>query len=183
MIYLQLIWAFIQVGLFSIGGGYAAMPLIEHQAVEVHSWLSMEEFADIMTISEMTPGPITINSATFVGMKTGGICGALAATLGCIIPSSVIVTLLAFVYYRYKGLKAVDSILKSLRPAVVAMIATACISLGNMALFNGEGLEGNLNCLNLAIMAVALIVLRLFRPSPILIIASAGVLGLLSPLI
>ena len=73
MIYLELLWSFFQIGLFSIGGGYAAMPLIQNQVVDVHPWLSMTQFADIMTIAEMTPGPIAINSATFVGIQVAGI--------------------------------------------------------------------------------------------------------------
>ena len=82
MIYLELLWSFFQIGLFSIGGGYAAMPLIQNQVVDVHSWLTMTQFADIMTIAEMTPGPIAINSATFVGIQTAGIPGAIIATIG-----------------------------------------------------------------------------------------------------
>ena len=78
MIYLELFWSFFQIGLFSIGGGYAAMPLIQHQVVDLHPWLNMQQFADIMTIAEMTPGPIAINSATFVGIQVAGIPGAIA---------------------------------------------------------------------------------------------------------
>ena len=127
MIYLELLLAFMQIGLFSIGGGYAAMPLIQHQAIEVHSWLTMSEFADIMTISEMTPGPIAINSATFVGIQVAGIPGALAATIGCILPSCFIVTFLAFIYYKARGLSSIQGILKGIRPAVIAMIASAAL--------------------------------------------------------
>ena len=100
MIYLELLWSFFQIGLFSIGGGYAAMPLIQHQVVDLHPWLTMTQFADIMTIAEMTPGPIAINSATFVGIQVAGLPGALVATLGCILPSCVIVMALAYLYYR-----------------------------------------------------------------------------------
>ena len=110
MIYLQLLWSFFQIGLFSIGGGYATMPLIQHQVVEIHGWLTMTQFSDIITISQMTPGPIAINSATFVGIQVAGIPGALVATLGCVIPSCIIVTTLAYVYYRYKGLTMVQGI-------------------------------------------------------------------------
>ena len=91
MIYLELFWSFFQIGLFSIGGGYAAMPLIQNQVVDIHSWLTMTQFADIMTIAEMTPGPIAINSATFVGIQVAGLPGALIATIGCVFPSCVIV--------------------------------------------------------------------------------------------
>ena len=96
MIYLELFWSFLQIGLFSIGGGYAAMPLIQHQAVDLHGWLSMTQFADVMTIAEMTPGPIAINAATFVGIRTAGLPGAVVATVGCVFPSCVIVMTLAF---------------------------------------------------------------------------------------
>lgn len=83
----ELFFAFFQVGLFAIGGGYAALPLIREQTVTVHHWLSASQFTDLVTISQMTPGPIAINSATFVGMQTAGIPGAIAATLGCIFPA------------------------------------------------------------------------------------------------
>ena len=91
MIYLELFWSFFQVGLFSIGGGYAAMPLIQNQVVDIHPWLTMTGFADIMAIAEMTPGPIALNAATFVGIQVAGLPGALIATIGCIFPSCVIV--------------------------------------------------------------------------------------------
>ena len=135
MILLELFWSFFQIGCFSIGGGYAAMPLIQNQVVDLHPWLSMQEFADIMTISEMTPGPIAINAATFVGIQVAGIPGALVATVGCVLPSCVIVLILAYVYHRYQGLSVVQGILGGLRPAVVAMIASASLSLLTLALY------------------------------------------------
>lgn len=95
MIYLQLFWSFFQIGLFSIGGGYAAILLIQNQVVDVHNWLSLTEFTDLITISQMTPGPIAINSATFVGIRIAGFGGAIVATIGCILPSCIIVFLLA----------------------------------------------------------------------------------------
>ena len=84
---MQLFLAFIQVGLFSVGGGYAAIPLIQNQIVDIHGLMSLAEFTDLITIAEMTPGPISINSATFVGMRLGDIPGVLLCTLGCILPS------------------------------------------------------------------------------------------------
>lgn len=129
MIYWQLFWSFFQIGLFSIGGGYAAMPLIQHQVVEVHPWLTMAQFSDIITISQMTPGPISINSATFVGLQVGGIPGAVIATIGNVLPSCIIVLSLAFAYYRYRKLRLIKGVLLQLRAAVVAMIALqACRS-------------------------------------------------------
>ena len=146
MIYLQLLWSFFQIGLFSIGGGYAAMPLIQNQVVDLHPWLTMSQFADIMAIAEMTPGPIAINSATFVGIQVAGIPGALVATAGCVLPSCIIVMTLAYIYYRFRGLKMVQGVLAGLRPAVVAMIVSAGVSLMTMA-FYGERERNNWPCL------------------------------------
>ena len=129
MIYLQLFLSFLQVGMFSFGGGYAAMPLIQGQVVTGHHWLSMSEFTDLITISQMTPGPIAVNSATFVGIKIAGIPGALAATFGCILPSCIIVTVIAKLYLKYRSMEVLQGVLGSLRPAVVAMIAAAGISI------------------------------------------------------
>ena len=99
MIYLQLFLSFLQIGMFSFGGGYAAMPLIQGQVVTTHGWLTMSEFTDLITISQITPGPIAVNSATFVGLKIAGIPGAVVATVGCILPSCIIVTILAIVIW------------------------------------------------------------------------------------
>ena len=144
MIYLELLWSFFQIGLFSIGGGYAAMPLIQNQVVDIHPWLTMTQFADIMTIAEMTPGPIAINSATFVGIQVAGLPGAIVATAGCVFPSCVIVMSLAYIYYRFRGLNMVQGILAGLRPAVIAMIASAGISLLIMAVYGQRVLPEDL---------------------------------------
>ena len=94
------------------------MPLIQEQVVNLHSWLSMSEFTNLITIAEMTPGPIAVNSATFVGMQIAGILGAVVATLGCILPSCIIVTLLAYVYMKYQNMSLLQGTLASLRPAL-----------------------------------------------------------------
>ena len=125
MIYLQLFLSFLQIGALSFGGGYAAMPLIQAQIVTEHQWLSMSEFTDLVTIAEMTPGPIAVNSATFVGTKIAGVPGALVATAGCILPACILVTLIAKLYLKYRNIAVLQSVLGSLRPAVVAMIASA----------------------------------------------------------
>ena len=138
MIYLQLFWSFLQVGLFSFGGGYAAMPLIEEQIVTRHGWLSMQEFTDLITISQMTPGPIAVNSATFVGIKIAGIPGALVATFGCILPSCILVIVLAKLYFKYRNMQMLQGVLGSLRPAVVAMIAAAGVSVAVLSLVNTD---------------------------------------------
>ena len=135
MIYIQLFLSFLQIGLFSFGGGYAAMPLIQNQVVDIYHWLSLAEFTDLVTISQMTPGPIAINSATFVGMKIAGIPGAIVATLGCILPSCILVTILAYIYIKYRHLKTIQDILKVLRPAVISLIAVAGLSIITTAFF------------------------------------------------
>ena len=183
MIYLELLWSFFQIGLFSIGGSYAAMPLIQHQAIDIHNWLTMQSFADIMTISQMTPGPIAINCATFVGIQVAGIPGALVATFGCVLPSSIIVMLLAFIYYRFKGIDAVQSVLKGLRPAVVAMIATAGLSLMAMAFCGSDTFTSDVNIENVILFIVALLVLRIWKLNPILVMVGSGVIGLLAGVI
>lgn len=180
MIYMELLWSFIQIGLFSIGGGYAAMPLIQHQVVDQHSWLTMTQFADVMTIAEMTPGPIAVNAATFTGIQIAGIPGAVIATIGCILPSCVIVLLLAFIYYRCRGLSIIQGILAGLRPAVVAMIASAGISLIILSFYGQRTLPDDLSSLNgisVLIFAAALLILRKWKINPIYVMAGAGAAG------
>ena len=182
MIYVELLWSFFQIGLFSIGGGYAAMPLIQHQVVDLHPWLTMTQFADIMTIAEMTPGPIAINSATFVGIQVAGLPGALVATLGCILPSCIIVMALAYLYYRYKGLSMVQGILSGLRPAVVAMITSAGISLLILSLYGAQELPADLSgvdWISMGIFTVAILILRRWKVNPIWIMVGAGAAGVL----
>ncbi|MFA6772688.1 putative chromate transport protein [bioreactor metagenome] len=126
--------SFFQVGLFSIGGGYAAMPLIQAQTVDIHSWLTAVEFANLVTIAEMTPGPIAINSATFVGMKVAGIPGVVVATLGNILPSVIIMLILARLYEKYSKQTLLKRVLEGVRPVVVSAIFVAGISLLQLAL-------------------------------------------------
>jgi chromate transporter len=180
MILLKLFWAFFQIGLFSFGGGYAAMPLIQNQVVHTYGWLNMTEFADIITISQMTPGPIAINSATFVGTRIAGLMGAIIATLGCVLPSCVIVMLLALLYRKYKNLKYMKGILKSLQPAVVGLIAAAGISIIAHALWNGSLLSFHINSFDLiaaAVLSLCLFILRRFKINPIYVMLLAGVVG------
>lgn len=182
MIYLELFWSFLQIGLFSIGGGYAAMPLIQNQVVDIHPWLTMTQFADIMTIAEMTPGPIAINSATFVGIQVAGLPGALVSTLGCVFPSCIIVMTLAYVYYRFRGLTVIQGILAGLRPAVIAMIASAGISLLIMAIYGQRTLPAHLvplDAIALIIFSAAFLVLRKWKPNPIYVMAGSGILGVI----
>ena len=179
MIYLQLFWSFLQVGLFSFGGGYAAMPLIEEQIVTRHGWLSMQEFTDLITISQMTPGPIAVNSATFVGIKIAGIPGALVATFGCILPSCILVIVLAKLYFKYRNMQMLQGVLGSLRPAVVAMIAAAGVSVLVTA-FWGDGVISffGTNWVLVAIFLVCFVLLRATKLNPVFVMVLAGVLNL-----
>ena len=179
MIYLQLFLSFLQIGLFSFGGGYAAMPLIQSQVVTAHGWLSMSEFTDLITISQMTPGPIAINSATFVGIKIAGLPGALVATIGCILPSCILVTLIAGLYLKYQNVNALQSVLNSLRPAVVAMIASAGISILVTAFWGSEthAVLAETNWTLVIISAVCILLLRKFKMNPIWVMLLAGIMN------
>ena len=178
MIYIQLFFSFLQVGLFSFGGGYAAMPLIQGQVVTMHQWLSMSEFTDLITISQMTPGPIAVNSATFVGIKVAGLPGAIAATAGCILPSCILVTVIAKLYLKYRNMELLRGVLGSLRPAVVAMIASAGITIlitafwGNRDLIALAGTKWSL----VVIFVVCMILLRKVKMNPIWVMVLAGVM-------
>ena len=182
MIYLQLFLSFLQIGAFSFGGGYAAMPLIQNQVVQIHPWLSQSEFTDLITISQMTPGPIAINSATFVGTRIAGIPGALAATAGCVLPSCILVTLLAKIYLKYRNLSLLQGVLKSLRPAVIAMIAAAGVSILVTA-FWGEAITSltltqllpNISIQAVGIFIGSLILLVRFKINPIHVMLLSGV--------
>ncbi|MFA5468136.1 MAG: chromate transporter [Sphaerochaetaceae bacterium] len=174
MIYLQLLWSFIQIGLFSFGGGYVALPLIQEQVVNIHGWLTLQEFADVVTISQMTPGPIAINAASFVGTRVGGILGALIATLGNVLPSFIIVILLALIYYRYQSLKVMQGILTGLRPAVVALIASAGLSILLHALLGDSGV---FSWFAVSLFVVAFAIMRLRKINPITIIVACGAIA------
>lgn len=180
MLLLKLFFAFMQVGLFSVGGGYAAIPLIQEQIVNIHKLMTMEEFTDLITVAEMTPGPISINSATFVGMRIAGIPGVLICTVGCIIPSFCICLTLAHFYYKYRTVSGVQVVLGSLRPAVVALIASAGASILMLGLFQaelGDIILREIRVAELVIFVLSLLVLRKFKVSAITIILGSGVVG------
>lgn len=175
MVYLMLFLSFLQVGMFSIGGGYAAIPLIQSQVVDVHGWLTMEEFMNLVTIAEMTPGPIAINSATFVGIRIAGLLGAVIATFGCILPSCILVSILAWVYRKYKSAPAVDGILGCLRPAVVALILAAGISMFQAAAFEGGVISREtVQAVRLCLFLAAFVILRKLKWNPILVMCLCG---------
>lgn len=180
MIYLQLFWSFFQIGLFSFGGGMAAMPLIQNQVVDLHGWLSLTEFTDLITISETTPGPIAINSATFVGTRIAGVGGALVSTLGCILPSCFIVLLLAWLYNKYNEMAVIRGVLAGLRPTVVALILSAGMSILVLAFWGTDGFTENITSIDfiaVSLFAAGFFLLRRFKLNPIFIMLGSGIIG------
>ena len=182
MVFLQLFFAFLQIGAFSFGGGYAAMPLIKAQVIDTYSWMTITDFTDLVTIAEMTPGPIAINAATFVGNQVAGIPGAAVATFGVILPSCILVTELAFLYSRYRSLSLMQGILRSLRPAVVALIFAAGLSILIPTIFT-DGLIrfsfDNINFFHILCFIGALIALRMYKVGPIKVMIGCGIAELL----
>lgn len=179
---IKLFFSFLQVGLFSVGGGYAAIPLIQYQIVEVHKLMTLAEFTDLITIAEMTPGPISINSATFVGTRLAGTFGAIICTLGVIIPSFCICLLLAYFYYKYRKFTGVQKVLSALRPAVVALITSAAISILSLGLFGtneGHIVLSDIRLIELGLFIGSLYLLRKYKLNAISIIFGTGVVGTL----
>ena len=180
MLLLKLFLSFMQIGLLSVGGGYAAIPLIQEQVVDIHGLMTLEEFSDLVTVAEMTPGPILVNAATFVGMQTAGIFGVLICTLGCVIPSFCICLALAYFYYKYRSIKGVQVVLGAMRPAVVALVASAGASILLLALFGaslGNIVLQDIRWVETIIFIVALFLLRKFKLGAITIILGSGIVG------
>lgn len=187
---LSLFLSFLQVGLFSVGGGYAGIPLIQHQVVELHPWMTLNEFTDLLTIAEMTPGPIAVNSATFVGIRIAGVPGAVIATIGCILPSLIIVTLLGYIYKKYHSMKGMQIALSTLRPAIVALIASAFITLLLNAVVPaglwdeaGRFAAENVDILSLILFGAGLFTIRRLKQNPILVMIGCGVIYMLIHLV
>ena len=152
------------------------MPLIQEQIVTKHGWLNMVEFTDLISISQMTPGPIAVNSATFVGNKIAGITGALVATAGCIFPSCIIVMSIAYIYLKNQNNQVVQEVLQSLHPAVIAMIASAGVTILITAFW---GTTPKISLQNtdwsmVIIFLLSLVLLRKTRINPILVMILAG---------
>lgn len=180
-VYIELFLAFLQIGAFSFGGGYAAMPLIQEQVVGKYGWLSLSDFTDLVTISQMTPGPIAVNAATFVGENIAGIPGAIVATFGCILPSCIFATILAHFYLKYRKMAMLQGILGSLRPAVVAMIFSAGLLILIPALFESGAVSfiaENFNVRMAIWFAIALFLLMKMKWDPILVMVLTGVMEL-----
>lgn len=177
MIYLQLFWAFFLIGLFGFGGGYAILSLIEHE-VMAHGWMTPGEFTDIVAISQMTPGPIGINSATYTGFtacRTAGmseamcVLGSVVATSAIILPSLVIMLIICRIYLRLKDNRWVDGSLKTLRATVIGLIAAAALLLMTP--------ENFIDGWSYALFALVFFGTLFLKMHPILLICLAGVMG------
>lgn len=174
--------SFFQIGLFSVGGGYAAIPLIQDIMVTKLQYLTMSEFTDLITIAEMTPGPISINSATFVGNRLFGFWGALVSSIAVITPSIIICLMLAFVYYKYRDFKGIKTVLGALRPIVVALIANAGLSIFLEATQITWTFK-TVQVLDLALFGSGFYLLRKYKLNPIIVIIGSGFVGVLVSLL
>lgn len=180
MIYLALFWCYFKIGLLSFGGGYASIALIQSQVVMEHGWLTMTQFTDIVAISQMTPGPIGINCATFVGLSIAGFLGAIVATFSYILPSFIILIILAYLYFRYRNLTVIQSILACLRPAVVALIAFATYSIALITFWDAKNPSfgfKNLNWIAIGLFLGALFLIQKLDLNPIFIMLICGIVG------
>ena len=172
---LEIFLTFLRIGAFTFGGGYAMIPLIQKETVEKHGWISDKDILEIVAIAESTPGPIAVNSATFVGIRIAGIPGALVATFGCILPSCILVTAIARLYLKYRNMSVLQGVLGSLRPAVVAMIASAGISILQTAFWGGAAVTfSGISWLMVALFVVAFLLLQTHRIGPIQVMLLAG---------
>lgn len=178
MIYVQLFTTFFLIGIFTFGGGYAMLSLIQNEVVIKHAWLSASQFTDIVAISQMTPGPIGINSATYIGYsvtnnmgfsQAGCILGSFTATLAVVLPSFLIVLSICKAYSRFKNNRMFESLLKLLRPIVIGMIAAAAGILITS--------ENFIDWTSWLLFAAAFVALWRFKANPILVIIAAGFLG------
>lgn len=180
MILWELFSEFFLIGLFTFGGGYAMLPLIQ-EAVAGHGWLSNEEIVDFIAVSESTPGPFAINISTYVGVETAGIPGAIAATFGVVLPSFVVILIVARVYDWFRKSRVVSGCMNGLKPAVVGLIGAAMLSVGKAVFFPAgsfaEAFSGVGIWISLAIFAGA-VVLTMRKAHPILIIALSAAVGI-----
>lgn len=162
---LKLFWAFFKIGAFTIGGGYAMLPLIQREVVDENNWLTTEEFIDILAIAEVTPGPVAINTSTYVGYKVAGFKGAMFCTLGTILPSFTIILLIVKFFWGFRQNPMVEKVFLGIRPAIAALIFSAVYKLGKNMKLNIFVIAGAL----LTVLGVVV-----FNISPIIIILLAA---------
>lgn len=180
MIYLQLFYTFFKIGLFGFGGGYAMLSLIQAEVVTRYKWLSPQEFTDIVAISQVTPGPIGINSATYVGYTaTGSAWGSVIATFAVILPSFILMLTISRFFLKFQKHPVVTSIFDGLRPAIVGLLAAAALVLMDKENFGSPSDNLYEFILSVFIFIVAFVGTRKFKVNPILMILGCGLLGFL----
>lgn len=173
MTVLALLWSFIKIGAFTFGGGYAMIPLMQREIIEIHGWLTQKQFLDLIAISQMTPGPLAINSATFIGYRVNGVAGSVAATLGVVLPSFVVVIALALLFSKFQKNPLVQAGSKGIRSAVVALIALVVWSLGVEVIHPPQLVA------QIAITLASFAASYFYKLHPILVLGVAGGLGVL----
>jgi len=177
VIFFELFITFFKIGLFTFGGGYAMLPLIQAE-VEAHQWIASADLVNFIAVSESTPGPFAVNISTYVGMEMGGPLGAACATLGVVLPSFIIILIVAKIYDRFRTNKAVAGCMSGLKPATVGLIASAVISIGQTVLFPAGFVFDSAFLISLAIFAV-MAVLAFRKAHPILIVCLSAGIGIL----
>lgn len=165
---INVFFAFLKIGGFSFGGGYAMIPFIEKEIVDSHGWLNIREFIDIIAIAEMTPGPIAINSATFVGYKIAMVQGAIAGTIGVILVSFILLILTGKYMENTKDSEVIKNMFIGIRPAVLGLIFSAAMSVGKTALIDLK---------SFIIAGVVLLSILKLKLHPIVCVIMAGVIG------
>ena len=184
MILLKLWWEFFKIGLFSVGGGMATLPFLYDMADRT-GWFTYDQIADMLAVSESTPGPIGINMATYTGFTTAGIPGSIVATLGVITPGIIIVLLIIAVLERFRKNKYVEAALYGIRPASSGLIAAAGVLVAEIALFNvdADSIAGFFDVKALILAAVLVVLTRWVKPTkklhPVVFIAASAVVGIL----
>lgn len=180
MLYLQLFYTFFKIGLFGFGGGYAMLSMIQGEVVTRYGWLTSQEFTDIVAISQMTPGPIGINSATYVGFTaTGSVWGSIIATLAVVLPSFILMLAISKFFLKYQKHPVVEAVFSGLRLAVVGLLASAALVLMNAENFSSPKEDMYSFIISCLIFLVAFVGTRKYKINPILMIVACGIAGLI----
>lgn len=166
----KLFITFFKIGAFTIGGGYAMLPFIQDEVVDKNQWLTSEQFIDILAIAEVTPGPVAVNTSTYVGYKMAGVKGALICTLGTILPSFTIILLIVKFFWQYRANPVIEKVFLGIRPAVAALIFSAAYKMG-------KKLHINTSTIIIAAITLFLIVVLDISPIFIILIAAFGSIG------
>lgn len=183
LLYLKLFYTFFKIGLFGFGGGYAMISMIQGEVVTRYHWLSSSDFTDIIALSQITPGPIGINSATYVGYVSvvnsgyshaAGVLGSTIATISVVLPSFILMMLISRFFLKYQKHPAVEAVFKGLRPGVVGLLAAAALVLMNGENFGTEIIQ---QIISIALFAATFIASYRFKINPILLIICCGAIG------